>query len=104
MIEMGVLGDDEMTAKSFHPVFGSAKEIGFFLMFRSIVAMLVSAHVVLFWSFGVVENGGVITAMKIHVCFGEEVVGEQAAGIPEEHFEDAILAALAPNGRLGLED
>ncbi len=68
------------------------------------VGMIRAAREMVFMMRGLlVENARIITAMKIDVSFGHEVVGQKLTTVAEENLEDASLPALAPDHRCGLQ-
>jgi hypothetical protein len=68
-------------------------------------AAFLSGHVAaIFRGPSLVENRGIIAAVKIDVGFYKEMVGEKLPAIAEENFQDIVGPAFIPGLDAGLKD
>jgi hypothetical protein len=96
MFQVGMFGHFEISSDGVDPVAGLPHEIFIFVVLVLRILVFLPGHVLLFGRRGGIEYRWIVAAVKIDVCFREQMIGEQTPAISQENFHDAILAALAP--------
>ena len=104
---MRVLRHPEMAAKPFHPIAGLAEK-SHFLFMRGftvfIMIVMTRGHCAGFRLFALVENRGVIAAVKRNIRLREEVIGKHPPAVAEQEFQNiARLGAITPRSGAGLQ-
>ena len=67
------------------------------MLVRLFVMILASSKVPGIFGWGVpIENGRIITAVKINIGFDKEMIGKHAASVSQQYFHNVILSPLAP--------
>src|SRR5688572_13288088 len=57
------------------------------------------------WGLAAIEDGGIVTAMKVNVRLDEEMVSEQAAAVTEQDFHQGIrIGAPTPPDGASMQD
>src|SRR5436309_13846884 len=99
---MRMFGEQKMPAKSLDPVVRLAEKIHFFFMyFLPMMRLLSAGHMpAVLGRLALVEDRGIISAVKIDVCFDKEMIGEEPPSVPEQYFQDVLtFRAPAPTER-----
>src|ERR1035437_9047788 len=103
---MGVLGDDEMPPKALDPVSGRAQEAHLlFMLLRRRLSLLRGQVAGVFRRASLVKNGGIVSAMKRDIGLHKELVGKEAASVPEQnlHYTIGVAALRSEERRVGKE-